>query len=261
MNKLTHERRVRLVDCLNERCAIRANVRMTGIAKKTMMRFLVEVGVPGTSAAQRGLFPKEKNSTVDGAGYHLRHGGVKETMNPVVLQFAGSLIVAGVSAWFGSWLGVRNALRKLRKEKAFERRLTWFEDTVVALVVVRDLCVMYAVATRQRDAARLGQLSIQMGTAFQTLGEKANKVALYAPTGIVRRIGALMQELMALAMQFVQMLERGELYEEFAARIDSLVASLNPLIFDLAQEVRGELGIEKIELSDIEKKALRGREN
>jgi IS1 family transposase len=44
MNKLTHDKRVQLVNCLIEGCSIRATVRMTGIAKKTVMRFLLEIG-------------------------------------------------------------------------------------------------------------------------------------------------------------------------------------------------------------------------
>lgn len=178
-------------------------------------------------------------------------------VNPSILQFIGSLIVAGASAWFGSWLGVRHALRRLRNEKAFERRLVWYEDIVVALVAVRDLCIWYAVATRQRDATLLGQLAPQLGVAFQTFGDRANKVILYAPTKTVRRMGSFVQDLMALAPQFIQTLEAGQLYEEYAARVDSLIAALNPLIFELAQEVRGELDIEPIELSDLERKALK----
>ena len=44
MNKLTHAQRVQVINCLIEGCSIRATVRMTGVAKKTVMRLLVEVG-------------------------------------------------------------------------------------------------------------------------------------------------------------------------------------------------------------------------
>jgi IS1 family transposase len=44
MRKLTHQQRTQVVNCLIEGCSIRATVRMTGIAKKTVMRVLVEVG-------------------------------------------------------------------------------------------------------------------------------------------------------------------------------------------------------------------------
>jgi len=44
MNKLSHEQRVQAVNCLIDGCSVRATVRMTGIAKKTVMRLLREVG-------------------------------------------------------------------------------------------------------------------------------------------------------------------------------------------------------------------------
>lgn len=44
MNRLTPEARTRVISCLVEGCSIRSTVRMTGIAKKTVMRLLVEIG-------------------------------------------------------------------------------------------------------------------------------------------------------------------------------------------------------------------------
>jgi IS1 family transposase len=44
MNRLTSEQRVAVINCLIEGCSIRSTVRMTGIAKKTVMRVLNEVG-------------------------------------------------------------------------------------------------------------------------------------------------------------------------------------------------------------------------
>ena len=44
MNRLDNEKRAQVINCLIEGCSIRATVRMTGVAKKTVMRLLVEVG-------------------------------------------------------------------------------------------------------------------------------------------------------------------------------------------------------------------------
>lgn len=44
MNKLDPKTRVHVVSCLIEGCSIRSTVRITGVAKKTVMRLLVEVG-------------------------------------------------------------------------------------------------------------------------------------------------------------------------------------------------------------------------
>jgi IS1 family transposase len=44
VNRLDSETRAQIINCLIEGCSIRATVRMTGAAKKTVMRALVEVG-------------------------------------------------------------------------------------------------------------------------------------------------------------------------------------------------------------------------
>jgi hypothetical protein len=44
MNKLSAEDREKVIGCLIEGCSIRSTVRMTGVAKKTVMRILLEVG-------------------------------------------------------------------------------------------------------------------------------------------------------------------------------------------------------------------------
>jgi IS1 family transposase len=44
MNKLDAKTRAKVISCLIEGCSIRATVRITGVAKKTVMRLVVEVG-------------------------------------------------------------------------------------------------------------------------------------------------------------------------------------------------------------------------
>jgi hypothetical protein len=44
MNRLSSVTRTRIIGCLLEGCSIRATCRMTGAAKKTVMRLLVEAG-------------------------------------------------------------------------------------------------------------------------------------------------------------------------------------------------------------------------
>ena len=45
MNRLSPEGRTSVIRCLIEGCSIRSTVRMTGVAKKTVMRLLGEVGM------------------------------------------------------------------------------------------------------------------------------------------------------------------------------------------------------------------------
>lgn len=176
-------------------------------------------------------------------------------MNSLFLQLAGNLVVAAGGAWIGSRLGVRNALEKLRNEHAFERRLAWYEDTVLATAAVRDKCVTYAMATRI-DRSKLSALAPEMNLAFQAFAEKANKAVLYAPKRTVQRLDQLIQELGQFAIETAKRLEQGQLHEEFAKHVDSLALSFSRFIFEVAKEVRKELGLEKVVLSDIQRTAL-----
>src|ERR1700719_1934689 len=44
MNCLTTETRARVISCLIEGCSIRATVRMTGVAKNTIVKLLADIG-------------------------------------------------------------------------------------------------------------------------------------------------------------------------------------------------------------------------
>jgi hypothetical protein len=58
MNRLSSESRTSVIRCLTEGCSIRSTVRMTGVAKKTVMRLLGEAGsfcLEYQDAAFRGL--------------------------------------------------------------------------------------------------------------------------------------------------------------------------------------------------------------
>lgn len=66
----------------------------------------------------------------------------------------------------------------------------------------------------------------------------------------------LVKELVQLALETAKALERRQLYEEYAKHTDALALSFTRFIFDLAQEVRQELSLERIELTDAQKKTV-----
>jgi hypothetical protein len=171
-----------------------------------------------------------------------------------ILQLAGNLIVAAGGAWIGSRVSVSHALERLRNERAFDRRLVWYEETVLETIAVRDACSAYASATRH-DISKLGMLAGQMEPLFQTFVEKANKAVFYAPVRTVRMLDELQKKLLDFALETSKTLEKRQLHEEFASNVDSLVLVFNGLIFDLAQELRKEQALDTIELSEVQKAA------
>ena len=55
MNRLDSETRAIVISCLIEGCSIRATVRMTGVAKKTVMRLWYRFGNPTSNKSSRPL--------------------------------------------------------------------------------------------------------------------------------------------------------------------------------------------------------------
>lgn len=49
------------------------------------------------------------------------------------IQVATNLIVAAVSAWLGGKFGIRHGLETAKRERAFDRRLEWYEKAVHSL--------------------------------------------------------------------------------------------------------------------------------
>ena len=67
MNKLTTEARVRVISCLVEGNSIRATVRLTGIAKNTVVKLLADVGRACSiyqDRAFRGLILQEASNVM-----------------------------------------------------------------------------------------------------------------------------------------------------------------------------------------------------
>jgi IS1 family transposase len=93
MNRLDDATRAQVINCLIEGCSIRSTVRMTGVAKKTVMRVLVEVGAVCADYQDRvfrnlpcrrlqideiwaWIYCKEKNRTEEIAKKHPDSGDV-----------------------------------------------------------------------------------------------------------------------------------------------------------------------------------------
>lgn len=174
-------------------------------------------------------------------------------MNPIVLQIVGSLVVAGASAWFGSWLGLRHAIRKLRDEKAFERRLAWCEACIKALDAFRRNREQWIDAAKadQTQTEVLELLSAQGQELASPLLDELQKATVYAPKGAVHRLSRLMDQIL-MVTSFVIMTRSKATVQDHVRTMEKLAAALGGAEFELTQQIRKELGIEQISLSDME---------
>jgi IS1 family transposase len=132
MNRLDSKTRAQVINCLIEGCSIRSTVRMTGVAKKTVMRVLVEVGAVCADYQDKvfrnlstrrlqldemwgWIFCKEKNRTEEIAKKHPDSGDVW-------LWVAIDADTKLIPAWR---LGQRDAYEAIRFVKDLASRLRY----------------------------------------------------------------------------------------------------------------------------------------
>ena len=72
-------------------------------------------------------------------------------MNIDLVQVVTNLVVGVVSAWFTSKLALRRGLEQSKKEKAFDRRLEWYEKAFRATIRFRHFNEEIAIALRKDD--------------------------------------------------------------------------------------------------------------
>jgi hypothetical protein len=72
------------------------------------------------------------------------------------VQIAAGLVIpvasAAVSAWLAAKFGVRNGLEQARRERAFDRRLEWYEKAVRDTIQFHTLNERTAIFVKRGDA-------------------------------------------------------------------------------------------------------------
>src|SRR5690349_9931073 len=99
----------------------------------------------------------------------------------------GSALMPAVTALLGSWAGASFALRRFKEERAFDRRLEWYERTHQALGAVRGK--LWAAIHSNRaygfnDATKAAFLAA--GESLQAVSPRVDEADLYAPMPTVR---------------------------------------------------------------------------
>lgn len=96
------------------------------------------------------------------------------------VQVVANLVVAGGSAWVGGKLGVRRALEQVKKERAFDRQLEWYENAFRVAMEFRYLTEDVAIAVRGRRDDVWQKVLGRSGKVLEALKEKINESLLFS---------------------------------------------------------------------------------
>lgn len=161
--------------------------------------------------------------------------------NPIVTALG-----AGFAAWFGGRLGVRNAIEKLKKERIFERRLKWYEETINRCRKLSAVFAQYALASDRNETAEVAALRPNIEAALQEFYESVAGSYLYAPNQMVIRIHEVLAKWTKLLFEFADRISRQD-FSNLSAHITGIGESLNKLQLDLSDSMRMELGDDKLD--------------
>ncbi len=118
-------------------------------------------------------------------------------MPPELISLAGTLIGGLFGAWigaslFGAWIGASLAFQRYRREKAFERRLVWYETCFSALAQVRKNTYQLLHALQPgTDAEVLTQRANNFGQTFEELADALEHGVFYAPPTTLKTLRRL----------------------------------------------------------------------
>lgn len=133
------------------------------------------------------------------------------------------LAAPATAALGGSWVGARLALRRFKRERAFEHRLEWYRQTLRAVNRVHRSFQMAALATRRGLHEEAGKKLRAANDAVMEALELTHEAKLFAATSTVkalqkaeRRVGEIdVPEETSTTQNIIQKSERlAEIFKE-----------------------------------------------
>lgn len=182
--------------------------------------------------------------------YQRRHwGGV--TMTDTVSFKLLLAVVPGLLGFLGSWIGARIALSGFRRQRAFDKRLDWYERAAKSL---RHLAQRIEVAmTFQReedvDPEFLKKLWRQIQSAHLDLDEVVYEAGFYgsaAAIALMNKIGHAVQGVADSSEAFDPDAIGEDVRDAALEKVEGLIARLRKAHAPLVAEGRRHLGLDEV---------------
>lgn len=159
-----------------------------------------------------------------------------------------SAAVAMLSAWFAGRLGVRRALQQTRGEKAFERRLNWYERAVGAIGAHADALYGLVVAVREGfDEEHKSRLVDDLLAKQEELSPVLAQAHLYASKeSAAAVVGLAHADVSLLIPQLVDARDRSKGFRLSAADLERAADHGLATVAMLGTELRAHLGLEPL---------------
>ncbi|MFG0313531.1 MAG: hypothetical protein ACF8LL_05025 [Phycisphaerales bacterium] len=164
-------------------------------------------------------------------------------------QLLGTVIAAGVGTLLAAGLGYRYALARFRRERAFDRRLEWYEGAVRILVGAAN-SINWALAGKQIDVPE-DEIRKAWSAAYEELLKLRGleiEAQLYATRAGHRAVEDVVETVTTLAKAMMYVGERSDDKWSVPSRLFEIEYKLLlHAAATLASDVREHLGLEEVE--------------
>ncbi len=164
----------------------------------------------------------------------------------VLVSAVGSLLVSAAGAWIAGWLGVRRGLNQAIRQRAFDRRLDWYEQTFRLfnefLVNLRNFAATYA-PVESFNSEMVKKAVGDFLTSAEKVGTRINEGTVYAEKKTLRTMRKLLGQL-----QEVRRLPEGPKIEtvDLQRKIGAIDNITIQITYELTTSIRKQLGLDKI---------------
>jgi hypothetical protein len=177
-------------------------------------------------------------------------------MNIDPVQVGANLIVGAVSAWVAGSFGVRHGLQRAQRERAFERRLSWFEDAIRVTFRFKYLVDSVAIAMRESNLVKSEQimkpLVEQSEEISRDLVQTINDSLLYATREVYVALKKVFAQVTKLTVDLGVLLKDKADDKAVAVAYESHSKILDESLYLLAKSVRKLLKMDKISREDFD---------
>jgi hypothetical protein len=169
-------------------------------------------------------------------------------MNIDLVQVLTNLVVGAVSAWIAGKFGVRRGLEQSRTQRAFERRLEWYEQTFRAFNRFNTNLRKLWQARSQGERERLMSVGAEHLKQTEEVRACVDGATVYAEKKTLVR----MRELF-IKLEATRDLASGPKIEDadLARKIAATIEIADEIMYELAGSIRGQLHLDKIEVKDL----------
>jgi len=103
--------------------------------------------------------------------------------------------ITALSSLFGAWIGASLAFQRYKAEKAFDRRLAWYETCFRALAQARkDLYQLVHALQPTTDPGALKERADAFSRSFEALADAMEDAVFYAPPATIETLHLLQND-------------------------------------------------------------------